>query len=76
MALSNCGLVLANLGRLGQALASSDKALAIKPDHAKALNNRGNVLQNLKPLLPVPLGGAANLGNECFIVCASDRILV
>ena len=43
-------LVLANLGRLEQALASYDKALAIKPDHVDALNNRGNIFAMLKRL--------------------------
>ena len=32
------------LKRLEEALASYDKALALKPDYAEALNNRGNAL--------------------------------
>ncbi len=35
------------LGRSSEALASYDKVLAIKPDFAPALSNRGNLLQNL-----------------------------
>ena len=37
-----------DLKRPEEALASYDKALAIKPDYAEALNNRGNALQDLK----------------------------
>ena len=40
----------AGLKRLDEALASYDKALALKPDYAKAFNNRGNALQDLKRL--------------------------
>ncbi len=36
------------LGHLEEALASYDKALAIKPDNATALNNRGSALMNLE----------------------------
>ena len=38
------------LGRLEQALASYDKALAIEPDTVDALLNRGNILVELKRL--------------------------
>ena len=38
------------LKRLGEALASYDEALAIKPNYAEALNNRGNALKQLKQL--------------------------
>jgi tetratricopeptide (TPR) repeat protein len=36
------GTVLSKLGRLEEALASYEKALAISPDHVEALNGRGN----------------------------------
>jgi tetratricopeptide (TPR) repeat protein len=36
------------LKRYAEALASCDRALAARPDHAEALNNRGNILQGLK----------------------------
>ncbi len=36
------------LKRHDQALVSYDKAIALKPDYAKAFNNRGNALQELK----------------------------
>jgi Tfp pilus assembly protein PilF len=35
-------------GRPFEALASYDKALAIRPDHAETLSNRGNVLKDLQ----------------------------
>ena len=38
------------LKRFDEALASYDKALALKPDYAEAFNNRGNALQELKRL--------------------------
>ena len=37
-----------DLKRLEEALASYDKAIALKPDNAEAHNNRGNVLYDLK----------------------------
>jgi tetratricopeptide (TPR) repeat protein len=37
-----------DLKRPEEALASYDKALAIRPDHAEALNNRGTALQDLQ----------------------------
>ena len=36
------------LKRSDDALASYDKAIALKPDYAEAYNNRGNALQELK----------------------------
>ena len=39
-----------DLKRPEEALASYDKALAIKPDYVEALNNRGNALRDLKRL--------------------------
>ena len=39
-----------DLKRLEEALASYDKALALKPDFAEAYNNRGNALKELKRL--------------------------
>ena len=38
------GVVQSRLGRSKEALASYDRALAIKPDHAQALTNRGAAL--------------------------------
>ena len=35
-------------GKLQEALTSYDTALTLRPDHAEVLNNRGNVLQELK----------------------------
>ena len=48
VALNNQGMVLKELKRYAEALASYDKALAIKPDYVDALNNRGNALRALK----------------------------
>jgi len=42
--------VLQDLGRLDEALNRVDRALAIKPDFADALNNRGNLLRALHRL--------------------------
>ena len=47
-ALSNRGLSLHKLGRLDEALASYDRALATQPDYADALVNRGVTLHDLK----------------------------
>ena len=44
----NRGVALQNLKRPEEALASYDKAIALKPDDAEAYNNRGNALNNLK----------------------------
>ena len=41
-------MALKALGRFTEALASYDNALALKPDHPKAHNNRGNALQELR----------------------------
>ena len=49
-AFNNRGNALQELKRLDEALASYDRALALKPDYAEAFNNRGNVLQELKRL--------------------------
>jgi tetratricopeptide (TPR) repeat protein len=46
-ALLQQGLALMKLGRLDNALAKYDEALAVRPDYAAALNNRGNVLLDL-----------------------------
>jgi protein O-GlcNAc transferase len=45
--LSNLGLALHALGRLGEALECFDRALVLKPDYADAHNNRGVVLAAL-----------------------------
>ena len=45
---SNRGNALQDLKRSEEALASYDKAIALKPDYAEAYNNRGNALQDLK----------------------------
>ena len=44
---NNQGLILHGLGRLAEALAHLDQALAIRPDYAEALTNRGRVHQAL-----------------------------
>jgi tetratricopeptide (TPR) repeat protein len=44
------GLLQHRAGRRTAALASYDRALALRPDHAETLNNRGNVLTDLKHL--------------------------
>ena len=44
---SNHGIVLAALERNEEALASYERALALKPDYAEALYNRGNALAAL-----------------------------
>ncbi len=41
------GVMLKNLGRYEEAIASLDKALEIKPDYYKAWNSRGNALYGL-----------------------------
>src|SRR3974377_2046758 len=45
---NNLGNALSVLKRQEQALASYDKAIALKPDYAEAHSNRGNALQELK----------------------------
>ncbi len=49
-AFNNRGIVLQDLKRLDDALASYDKAITLKPDYADAFYNRGNALQELKRL--------------------------
>src|SRR5262249_2420249 len=44
---NNRGNALSNLKRHEGALASYDKAIALKPDYAEAHNNRGNALRDL-----------------------------
>jgi predicted O-linked N-acetylglucosamine transferase (SPINDLY family) len=44
----SCGLALQGLKRLDEAVASYDRALALKPDYAEALLNRGLALEELK----------------------------
>jgi tetratricopeptide (TPR) repeat protein len=44
----SCGLVLQGLKRLDEAVASYDRALALKPDYVEALNNRGLALEELE----------------------------
>jgi predicted O-linked N-acetylglucosamine transferase (SPINDLY family) len=44
---SNRGLALHGLRRLDDALASYDRAIALKPDYAEAHSNRGNTLKEL-----------------------------
>ena len=41
-------MTLHELKRYGEALASYDRALTLRPDYAEALNNRGNALHELK----------------------------
>ena len=47
-AYNNRGNALQDLKRFEEALASYDKALAIRPDYAEAYSNRGIALQDLK----------------------------
>src|SRR6516162_785155 len=49
-AFNNRGNVLRELKRLEEALASYDKAIALKPDYTEAFNNRGLALQELNLL--------------------------
>ena len=42
------GMRCRELKRHEEALASYDKAIALKPDYAEAYNNRGNALKDLK----------------------------
>ena len=45
---TTAGIALQDLKRPAEALASYDKAIALKPDFAEAYNNRGNALRDLK----------------------------
>lgn len=45
---NNRGAALKALGRFDEALASYEKAIALKPDYADAFHNRANVLRELK----------------------------
>jgi predicted O-linked N-acetylglucosamine transferase (SPINDLY family) len=45
---NNRGNALNKLGRYGDAVATFDRAIAIKPDFAEAFNNRGNALREMK----------------------------
>src|SRR6516165_9295071 len=47
-AYNNRGNALKRLGRHGDALASYNKAIALKGDDAASYNNRGSVLKDLK----------------------------
>ena len=47
---SDLGKALLDLNRLEDALASYDRAIALKPDYAGAYINRGNALQDLDAL--------------------------
>src|SRR5262249_28341355 len=49
-AFSNRGNALTELKRFDEALASYDKAIALKPDYAEAFSNRGTALKDLKRL--------------------------
>jgi tetratricopeptide (TPR) repeat protein len=49
-AFNNRGVVLRELGRLDQALASCERAIVLKPDFADAFRNRGDALRDLKRL--------------------------
>ena len=49
-AFNNRGIALNDLKRFDDALASYDKAVALKPDYAEAFNNRGSALNELKRL--------------------------
>ena len=44
---SNLGVTLQGLGRLDEAEASYNQAIALKPDYAEAHNNLGNTLKGL-----------------------------
>src|SRR5258706_10541844 len=44
----NRGNALKDLGRQNEAIASYDKAIALKPDYTSAISNRGNALMDLK----------------------------
>ncbi len=46
-ALSHCGIALANLNRMDEAVICFDKAIALQADFVLAYNNRGTALQFL-----------------------------
>jgi tetratricopeptide (TPR) repeat protein len=49
-ALHLLAVVQSRLGKKVLALASCDRALAVRPDHAEVLSNRGNILKEMKRL--------------------------
>src|SRR5262249_16251041 len=49
-AINNRGIILYELGRLDEALASYDEAIALKPDYAEAFCNRGVILYDCNHL--------------------------
>jgi len=83
-ALAHRGLVLHALGLSVEALASLDRALALKPDQADALNWRGMVLQalgrpvealaSLEAALARNPGYAEALSNQAMALKALDRV--
>jgi tetratricopeptide (TPR) repeat protein len=73
------GAVLKELGRNEEAPASYDRAIALKPDYAEALNNRGVAI--FEPFWPecvrfdrLPAGGHAGLWFVASVVEQYERV--
>ena len=47
MAINNLGIVLEEVGKISDALASCERAIELDPNYAEAYNNRGSILEKL-----------------------------
>jgi tetratricopeptide (TPR) repeat protein len=85
---SDLGVVEATVGRLKEAVACYDQAIALKPDHVDALTNRANALMALKRPLealasydgalaanPLSANALNNRGVALFELCREDEAL-
>jgi len=65
---NNRGNTLRDLKRFDDALASYDRALAIKPDYAEALNNRDAALRETKRLSQAPTAMIVHLRSSLSLL--------